>query len=187
MYKIAVCDDEQEYRKTVISEILDLDMVTAPIEFYQFKSGEELLNSDMDFDLLFLDIQMPGRDGNEVSAIFRRYNKKCILIFCTSYQMPLRENFKVYPFRYIMKDLRNKELKEELPDILAEMMDKAKKCYISVTRDGELARLPINHIMYVTVEGRKTKIVCYDSDKSCSVYCREKLKELYEEAEARMF
>lgn len=181
MYKIAICDDEKEYRNILMSSIVELNIVINPIQFYEYESGEHLLSSDLDFDLLFLDIQMPGKDGNEVSSIFRQHNKNCILIFCTHYQMPLRENFKVYPFRYIMKDIDNRELLDELPDILNEMMDKAKKSYVTVTRDGQLTRIPIQTIMYLMVEGRKTKVICYESSQTHGVVCREKLKDLYAE------
>lgn len=187
MYKIAICDDDSDYREIVIKQIRDLNMITNPIEFYQFGSGEDLLDSGMDFDLLFLDIQMPGKDGNEISVMFRQHNENCILIFCTNYQMPLAENFKVRPFRYIMKDIHNKVLFEELPDILLEMMEKTRECYITVTQDGELTRISIDDIMYITVEVRKSKIVCYDSNKSFDIYCREKLKELYPELSRECF
>lgn len=187
MYKIAICDDDREYRNTVIGKIKELNMVTNQMEFYEFGTGDELLASLMDFDLLFLDIQMPGKDGNQVSVIFRQNNQTCILVFCTNYQLPLAENFKVYPFRYIMKDMHDKTLTEELPDILREMMDRTKECYLTVTQDGKLTRIPIDEIMYMTIEERKIKIVCYGSGTSYTVYCREKLKELYPELSQECF
>ncbi|PWJ49397.1 LytR/AlgR family response regulator transcription factor [Faecalicatena contorta] len=179
MYKIAICDDENEFRETVMKKIQDLNMVAGSICFSQFETGEELVKSDMDFDLLFLDIQMPGLDGNKTSKIFREHNKKCILVFCTNYQTPKAENFKVYPYRYIMKDIKNKGLFEELPDILEEMMERGRKHYIVVTQDGVITRVLLENVLYFTVDGRQTKIVYNKSGVFQYIYCREKLKELY--------
>lgn len=179
MYKIAVCDDDKKFRQKVIIMINDLKMINDEIIFYEFDTGEQLLETNEKYDVLFLDIQMPGMDGNEVSVRFRRKDENCILIFCTSYQMPLPENFKVHPFRYIMKDIYYKELVRELPDILCEMINRVKKLYISVTRDGEVIMVSTNDIIYFTIDGRKTKIVCYNRNGTYNVFCREKLKELY--------
>lgn len=186
MYKIAICDDETDYREMVIRKIQSLNLCGTPAEFFQFRSGEELLASPMDFDLLFLDIQMPGKDGNQVSVQFRRHNRDCVLVFCTNYQAPRTENFKVNPYRYIMKDLENRELSKELPDILQEMMDRARKNYLSVTQDGSLTRIPADSIEYLTVEGRKVRIIC-DFGGLIDVYSREKLKELYAELDQECF
>ena len=115
MYRIAICDDDREFHNKVIEKVLALNMVTDKINFVQFNLGEELLKSDMEFDLLFLDIKMSGINGNEALIIFRQRNDKCVFIFCTSYQQPLTDNFKVLPFRYIMKDLHYRDLSNGLP------------------------------------------------------------------------
>ena len=179
MYKIAVCDDDKEFRYKVIKMINDLEMINDEMIFFEFDTGEQLLQTNEKYDVLFLEVQMPGMDGNEVSVRFRKKDENCILVFCTNYQMPLPENFKVHPFRYIMKDIRYKELLQELPDILCEMMNKAKRLYISVTKDGEVTRVSTKDIVYLTIYGRKTKIVCHNRKGTYNIFCREKLKELY--------
>ena len=80
MYKIAICDDERLYRTLLKNEILSLYTGQDALCFYEYESGDQLLNSDMDeVDLLFLDIQMPGIDGNAASREFRKINQKAIL------------------------------------------------------------------------------------------------------------
>ena len=130
---------------------------------------------------------MPGMDGNQVAVKFRKCSLNCILVFCTNYQMPLPENFKVSPFRYIMKDIYDKELKKELPEILYAMMEKNKQMYISVTNDGEVIRILNEEILYLTIDGRKTKIVCFNNKETYCVCCREKLKALYMELHKERF
>ena len=156
MYRIAICDDEKEYREIIKKLVRESDIIIDEIDFYEFTTGEELLNADIKFDLLFLDIYMPGINGNMAAVKFREHNPDCILIFCTNYQQPLPENFKVYPFRYILKDI-----------------------YTSITNDGEVIRILNDEILYLTIEGRKTKLVCYNEKETYNIVSREKLKDLY--------
>ncbi|MGL4697485.1 LytR/AlgR family response regulator transcription factor [Enterococcus larvae] len=187
MYRIAICDDEQEFRNILIEKIELLNMVTTNIEFVQFSSGEELLSSNQKFDLLFLDIQMSGMDGNETARIFRNKDNMCLLVFCTGFQQPLTDNFKVRPFRYIMKDMYYRELFKELPDILNEMIVTRRQRYIVITKDGEVNRILLDSILYLTVDGRRTKVVCIMSGETVHIFCREKLKELYNELKQECF
>ncbi len=179
MYRIAICDDEKEYREIIKKLVRESDIIIDEIDFYEFTTGEELLNADIKFDLLFLDIYMPGINGNMAAVKFREHNPDCILIFCTNYQQPLPENFKVYPFRYILKDIYDKDLKDEMPDILWAMIKKNRQLYTSITNDGEVIRILNDEILYLTIEGRKTKLVCYNEKETYNIVSREKLKDLY--------
>lgn len=67
MYHIGICDDDPifiKYIKRLFRE------VQREIEFYEYLSGEALIQ-DMQmresYDLLILDMQLPGMDGNETA------------------------------------------------------------------------------------------------------------------------
>lgn len=90
MYKIAICDDDKRYRKT-IREIIEHknSLPENEIRFYEYESGNELLkHTDILHELVFIDIRMPGLDGNQTALKLRNYNKDAVLIFCSSYFEP---------------------------------------------------------------------------------------------------
>ena len=149
MFKVAICDDDKNYR-IIVKEIISRYSNNAEgIGFYEYSSGEELLaDIHQMHNLLFLDIQMAKMDGNEAAKKFRAANKSAVLVFCTNYQNPTTESFKVQPYRYIMKDLRDRMLVEEMPDILNEMMICAEILYLTVTVDGKVSRIPVDQILY---------------------------------------
>lgn len=181
MYKIAICDDDANYRLLVKEIISDNGLLSDMIFFYEYSSGEELLNDVQQMhNLLFLDISMSGMDGNETAKEFRNVNKEAILIFCTNYQQPTMESFKVQPFRYIMKDLYNKVLHEEMPDIIHEVLQRAVIQYLNITDDGKINRIPIKEILYISVVKRGSIVHQYCERGEKEVYCRETVKELYE-------
>lgn len=117
MYKIAICDDDKRYRKT-IREIVEHEnsLHENEIRFYEYESGNELLkHTDILHELVFIDIRMPGLDGNQTALKLRNYNKDAVLIFCSSYFEPTVDSINFgQPFRYIMKDLHDTSLRREI-------------------------------------------------------------------------
>ena len=114
MYKIAICDDDKRYRKT-IREIVEHEnsLHENEIRFYEYESGNELLkHTDILHELVFIDIRMPGLDGNQTALKLRNYNKDAVLIFYSSYFEPTVDSINFgQPFRYIMKDLHDTSLR----------------------------------------------------------------------------
>ena len=124
MYKIAICDDDKRYRKT-IREIIEHEnsLPENEIRFYEYESGNELLkHTDILHELVFIDIRMPGLDGNQTALKLRNYNKDAVLIFYSSYFEPTVDSINFgQPFRYIMKDLHDTSLRREIAAIMTEV------------------------------------------------------------------
>ena len=79
--RIAICDDEKNIRELIGNKVAK-QYPEADIIFFQ--SGEELLLSDKHIDILFLDIQMSGKNGMETARELRKKDKSVILIFVTA-------------------------------------------------------------------------------------------------------
>ena len=71
--QIAICDDEKSIGLILEEKIKKL-LPDAVIDKYL--SGDELIASGCEPDILFLDIQMPGMDGMETARILRQKNEK---------------------------------------------------------------------------------------------------------------
>ena len=74
MINIAICDDEINIINKTKKLIQDYDK--EDIDIYVYESGEELINSDKEFHIIFLDIDMKGLDGIETAKKLRKYDKK---------------------------------------------------------------------------------------------------------------
>ena len=70
--RIAICDDEKNIRELIADKVLKQ---YPEAEIVSFSSGEELLLSDKHIDILFLDIQMQGRNGMETARELRKKDK----------------------------------------------------------------------------------------------------------------
>ena len=69
----------------------------------KYLSGDELIASGCEPDILFLDIQMPGMDGMETARILRQKNEKMVLIFVTAVEEYVFQAFDVAAFHYLVK------------------------------------------------------------------------------------
>lgn len=154
MYKIAICDDDKRYRKT-IREIVEHEnsLHENEIRFYEYESGNELLkHTDILHELVFIDIRMPGLDGNQTALKLRNYNKDAVLIFCSSYFEPTVDSINFgQPFRYIMKDLHDTSLRREIAAIMTEVKRRFLNDYaVTVTSAGKIIRIHVENILYVS-------------------------------------
>lgn len=122
---IAICDDNE----LVLDELHTIGKRWAKssnkkCEFILFTAPQELLASQIKFDALFLDIEMPGKDGFEVARMFRNSYQDLPIIFITSHCEMIQEAFKVHAFRYIYKPINEAEIMECLGDLLIELSSK---------------------------------------------------------------
>lgn len=122
---IAICDDNE----LVLDELHTIGKRWAKssnkkCEFILFTAPQELLASQIKFDALFLDIEMPGKDGFKVARMFRNSYQDLPIIFITSHCEMIQEAFKVHAFRYIYKPINEAEIMECLGDLLIELSSK---------------------------------------------------------------
>ena len=80
--KIAICDDEKEIRESLRKILEEYKEPFEQIDLYT--SGEELLEYDRNYDLLFLDIDMKGINGIETARKIRLKDKKIKIVYVLS-------------------------------------------------------------------------------------------------------
>ena len=78
--KIAICDDEAAITEWMAEKI---KTIYKNAEICCYLSGEELLDSQEKIDILFLDIQMDGKDGMDTARQLRK-NGDSIRRVCVS-------------------------------------------------------------------------------------------------------
>lgn len=103
MLNILVADDENIARQTL--QILIMGNVSEA-RIYEAKDGAEAcsLIEKQQFDIVFLDIQMPSKTGLEVAQLI---NKNTAIIFVTAYDKFAIDAFKLNAIDYLLKPLED--------------------------------------------------------------------------------
>lgn len=123
---IAVCDDDQAFLDTLC------DTLTTLLSRYElrytispFTSPTQLLAAldQTDFNLLFLDIEMPEMDGMMVASLIHNSRSNVKVVFLTSHNEYMQDAFKVNAYRYLFKPFAPADIEEVLSRVIANIQD----------------------------------------------------------------
>ena len=167
--QIAICDDDKSIGLILEEKIKKL-LPDAVIEKYL--SGDELIASGCEPDILFLDIQMPGMDGMETARILRQKNERMVLIFVTAVEEYVFQAFDVAAFHYLVKPFSDEKFENQ-----------SDEKYMMVQSGGSHMKVFLKDIVYAEVYNRK--VIIHTRDTNIEYY--GKLQELSEIAGADFF
>lgn len=178
--QIAICDDEREIRN-MLGEKLKRMYPDSGVSFYE--SGDELLLSDSQPDILLLDIRMEGKNGMETAKELRGKNKKMIVIFITALEEYVFQAFDVGAFHYLVKPFDDKKFEEIIRKAVEELKnmeesENIKKESLIITSKGKHISVNPADIIYAEVFNRK--VILHTINMDVEYY--GKMKELEERA-----
>ena len=172
--KIAVCDDDRTTKEQIASLIRehkpDAEVIT-------FEAGEELLKSQENFEISFLDVEMKEVSGIDVAKHMReeqekRGKGKSIIIFVTGYREYMEDAFDVNAFHYLLKPIDEKKFNTVFNRALKEISVKAKQEGLSVIikNNGMQKKVLLRDIYYI--ESSNKKVVFHTKDGKIDTYGR---------------
>lgn len=121
-----------------------------------FASGEDLLQAfaHETFDLILLDIYLPGISGIETARQIRARDNNCTLLFVTVSKEYALEGYEVRALGYILKPPQEQQLESVLQ--LCRRLFEEKSRIIQVPLGREMLDIPLATLHYVEVLGRST-------------------------------
>lgn len=160
--RIAICDDEAVFREHTERECkryfgerkAETDIVLEP-QFSLFSSGEELLQDKEIYDILFLDIEMPGEDGISIKEYFEKERKQTRIIFLTSHDERVMEAFGKNVIYFLRKPLDKIEFEKAMNRILSDVKGQT----VELEENGETIMLPVKKIKYIEAQDKYTTVI----------------------------
>lgn len=164
MIHIAICDDEPHMSDALREMAAEFFRgKNRDVMISQFTSGEQLLRSQTNIDILFLDIQMEGVNGMETARRLRRRKFKGFLIFTTVLKEMVFESFEVQAFDYLVKPIGEKQFAKTMERLLASMLD-AGGTSLLIQRGYESIIIPSGDIVFCEVIDRKVYVHLVSSE-----------------------
>ncbi|MEG1186141.1 MAG: LytTR family DNA-binding domain-containing protein [Eubacterium sp.] len=181
--KIGVCEDNifevQEIRQ-ILKEWGKEKKIQ--IDFYKFISGEELLKAKIEWDILFLDIGLPGINGDVVAKKIRDENQRVSIIFFTAYSEYMRAAFGVHAFDYLEKPIKAEQVRKIMNDFMALQQKKESKILFLKTIHG-LEKFNTGDIFCFEKIGRNLFV----QTKKDQIIAKTTLSKIYEEVKMMAF
>ena len=159
MLHFAVCDDEP-YMVQEISDKISQYMNEKHLYSYCincFSSGCSLLESECNFDVVFLDIQMEQPNGMETAKMFRKQKNYSLLVFVTVLKECVFDAFEVEAYDYLVKPLDSDRFRRTMDRIINTLTQRMKKSIV-IQRGISCEVVLLDEILYCEVQGRKLYI-----------------------------
>lgn len=178
MIHIGYCDDNATVLKT-LGAVLNqyraergLDMECAA-----FHSPLDLLakiERGVRFDVLLMDILMPGEDGIEAAKEIRKYDRNVKIIFLTSSAEFAVQSYEVEAFYYMLKPLRVDSVFSLLDKVIAVCEQERTSRLVIRCKDG-ISCIEPHRLEYCEVIHRTLYIHLLDGTVAESIGCMDEL------------
>lgn len=165
--RIAICDDDKSELKLFIEALQQWDPTCKPECFFD---GASLLTADKKgppFDIVFLDIYMPGENGVDIAKALRDISSKTGIVFVTTSREHAVDAFSLDALHYLVKPVATEAIAESFRR-LRQLRSQEQRVQITLTAGrnsynvyvDEICCVQIfNHTMEVTLsDGRCIKL-----------------------------
>jgi len=169
---IAVCDDEINLREALEGMIRN-QCEDCHVDLYD--SGESLLAAHKEYDIYFLDIQMPGINGTETASRIRtretaESQNESVIIFVTSFSDYWEKAFDVKAFHYLVKPVDKNKFNVVFTRAVADCLDKKDKTekHILIKSKDSYHKISLSEILYF--ESQNKKVVVFSTNSEVEHY-----------------
>lgn len=157
--RIAIVEDEAAQRAQVRAGVEQYAARKGvKIDVREYASGDALLEGYAPgFDLIFLDIDMPGRSGMECARVIRRTDRRVMLIFCTNLVSCALDGYAVQALDFLVKPVSATRIGEALDKACCFLRERVPRVLTLHTQDG-MVTVRSCDILYAETYGRKLRV-----------------------------
>lgn len=160
MLRIAVVEDDAEYAERITRYIerfaLENDL---NIQTTAFRDGMELvMNYRHEWDVIFLDIEMPNLDGFSAAKEIRERDSSVLLIFITNMARYAIHGYEVGALDFMLKPVSYEQFRMKMQKAAAAAKLRESRYVLLSTKDGEI-RISADEILYIEVTNHHLQIV----------------------------
>ena len=156
--RIAICDDEKFFRNSLKKDLEDYAKKhLLEFAYSEFSSGELLLSSNIEFDLIFMDYQMDKINGIDTVGRIRNREDNTTVIFISSYKEMVFDSMEVDTYRFLIKPINLEKLHKALDDFIKKYHSER---YVLLYNEEEdkICRIAESSIIYAEADNIYSKV-----------------------------
>lgn len=120
----------------------------------------KILGDAYHYDVLFLDIEMPGIDGLTLAKRIRTSMPHVLLVFVSGRDRYVFKSFEVQPFRFIRKQEFLKQAPDLVRDLLGAIRTATRRAiYLTEPGTGDIYSFDVNSLLYVEARRKECRVV----------------------------
>lgn len=132
-----------------------------------FSDGAELVERYRpDFDILLLDVEMPGLDGFGAAEQIRLVDPEVVLIFVTNMVQHAIRGYEVDALSYVLKPVPYFAFSQEIKRSVARLRRRRTDDSLLLAVDGGVARVPVGDIVFLESAKHRTTVHTVDGRHS---------------------
>lgn len=125
MIRVIIVDDEKISLELMERKLLEVGGVEIINTFSDAETVKNKL-SELDFQVIFLDIEMTGLSGLELAELIQEWNNSIYIVFVTAYKEYAIQAFELHSIDYLLKPVSKKRLEKTVTRIQAAIETKKK-------------------------------------------------------------
>ena len=181
MIKIAICDDQKCFVDS-IEKLLKIYEEKNKQDFYikKYTKPLHLMESlKEEFQIFFIDIEMPTMDGMELVDIIRKYDEKSIILFVTSHSEFIGVGYEYEVQNFITKPITQIQINFEMNRALRKLSTYQQK-YITLKNEKGYFKLFLSDIEYIETVKRKVLFHLRNKEQESGYFKMRDLEERLE-------
>lgn len=164
-FNIAICDDDIDdlnSEKELINSIIHHALPNTEWTIDTFLSPKDMLQAEKIYNIVLLDVEMPGMSGIEAADFIHRKNKSTLIFFVTNHEDYMDDALNKHAFRFWTKPINKERLIRGIKS--AEQEINSNKKIINVISEKKSIQIPLKDIIYIYHNGRYSYIVTITGD-----------------------
>ena len=182
MIKIAICDDEISFVDCIEKMLRQYEENTNQhLVIKKYTKSLYLMDSlKEDFQIFFLDIEMPCLNGVELTEIIRKHDERSIIIFVTSHAEYIAQGYDYDVQNFITKPITQVQINCEMNRAIRKLRTYDQK-YLAVRNSNGFMKLFLSDIEYIETKDRNVLFHCVNGRKEIGHFKMQDLEEKLKE------
>ncbi len=157
---VAFVDDDPESRKMIIAKVDEMfASMECKMESFPYSDGNEFYQAleRQRFDIVFLDIEMPGIDGILLAKKMKTNGKENRIVYVSNREDLVFDSLETRPYGFVRKSHFQDDMRKIIRFFVQELTSEDDN-YLLIQSEGSKVNLPIDDILYIESNKRYQQI-----------------------------